>query len=537
MTVGTTDQVRFAWTGTHDVFQVVGSLQFTDCVQSGGTTLSALSFGGSYDWDATGKALGVYYFICTPHCSARQKVAITVAAPGTLFPTTFMPTNSPTTLSPTTLVPTNTPTTVSPTTLVPSRAPTSLSPTTLVPSSAPTTLSPTTLVPSHTPTTLSPTTPVPTYAPSPFNGYVYTTVAGMELAYKPWNMSAIEITVTKPGVGWIAMGIAGTGGNAMVGGMCIIGMDAVVNPARPSVGMYDMSSTDVSGVVLRAVTLASLGISGASFSQSTTEAVLIFVLDQTRLGSWNLVQYPAIGRRRLTTTTYIFASGPGSGAFTEHPVKVASNIDMAAGSGATALGIRNTYVFYAHVAFALIAFGFIFPTGASIAMTRDRSSKASALWFGRHWQVQSVAFVCLIIAIGLGSYIVERRLIKHLSSNHTVVGAITTALICFQVINGGLRVHVENGVPKSELRKKWEILHRSTATLALILGWVSCILGFFHFLSIQGDLNWMDESVGNLRRGVFICVAFGVAIIFVSLVVRLRRVRSAATKTGMVSKN
>lgn len=76
MSINVNDQVRFHWTGYHDVYEVFSQSSFDSCSLSGGTRVAEQSIDGEYIMTST--IPGTRYFVCSVghHCNSLQKIKI-----------------------------------------------------------------------------------------------------------------------------------------------------------------------------------------------------------------------------------------------------------------------------------------------------------------------------------------------------------------------------------------------------------------------------------------------------------------------------
>jgi len=289
--------------------------------------------------------------------------------------------------------------------------------------------------------------------------------------------------------GYVAVGQAGNNYNTMVGGVCVIATSSAPN----SIGLYSMWGTDQSSVGLISGSLDSLGIFNANVVQTSSSTVLDFYFNQT-IGSAHMTLVPASGYSSL-----IFAVGSGMG-LNQHvgrtsyyltmPVQVTYPVAAApapspgtnsgngtnsgkgtqtptfAGSGGSAQGaiptIQLDNPLSAHFAFALIAFAFCFPIGATCAMCHQRGSPKTS-WFFYHRSIQVCGCLCSIICFATGYSHVDLMSEHHFTQVHHILGLVLTIFVMLQVILGFLRWFLF-GFPILVIYARFLQTERKTAT-------------------------------------------------------------------------
>jgi hypothetical protein len=218
------------------------------------------------------------------------------------------------------------------------------------------------------------------------------------------------------GNGWVGFGLAGPN-SQMAGGVAVIGCQ---DSSYPAVGLYALSGTSLSNVQLVPGTLAQLGFFNASFTAGAANSTLEVYFNQTA-GAAHLVLVPgwaapAGGNGSAAAAsegvTMIFADG-NSLSFSEHAHRTAFALDLV-NAGALSQTRELDKALAGHIVFALAAFAFLFPAGASFALCHTRGGPSGA-WFKWHRGIQVLGGVCALLCLALGLYHVTALGGTHLS--------------------------------------------------------------------------------------------------------------------------
>lgn len=140
----------------------------------------------------------------------------------------------------------------------------------------------------------------------------------------------------------------------------------------------------------------------------------------------------------------------------------------------TTSGSDLTTKYYAHASLMLIGWGWLLPSGTLFA--RFFKHRPSSLWFGIHRMLQSLGLFFSIIGwiIALRNFDVFQDR-GYDSYKHGVLGMVTMILGCLQPLNAIIRPHApkKEGDDKSTARLVWELFHKSTGYIAIILAIVT----------------------------------------------------------------
>ena len=172
---------------------------------------------------------------------------------------------------------------------------------------------------------------------------------------------------------------------------------------------------------------------------------------------------------------------------TQHVGRTQYSMSLTTGcSGASAqMRVADTAI-GAHFIFALLAFAFLFPFGATCALCHPRGTP-NTTWFEWHRGIQIAGCVCAVLAGGTGYYHMEELSENHFTQLHHNLGLVLGVFALFQVINGLFRPQPnEAKQPKepSKPRQGWYIVHRIFAILILYLGIYNMYLGPILFQAV-----------------------------------------------------
>jgi hypothetical protein len=139
----------------------------------------------------------------------------------------------------------------------------------------------------------------------------------------------------------------------------------------------------------------------------------------------------------------------------------------------TTSGSNLEQKYYAHGSLMLIGWGWLLPSGTLFA--RFFKHRPNSLWFKIHRVLQSVGLFLSIVGwiIALRNFnVFEDR--GYDSYRHGVLGMVTMTLGCLQPLNAILRPHpTKEGEEKTTARLVWELLHKSTGYIAVLLAVVT----------------------------------------------------------------
>ena len=144
----------------------------------------------------------------------------------------------------------------------------------------------------------------------------------------------------------------------------------------------------------------------------------------------------------------------------------------------------------AHGSLMLIGWGFLLPTG--VAAGHFLKHRPNALWFKAHRVIQTcgllVAFVGWVIA--LTSFDVFTT--KDTSYVHGALGMTVMVIGLLQPLNAFVRPHPpEAGESRSAKRLVWEIVHKCSGYIAVVLAAVTILMGTFVIFRHNGVFQAM----------------------------------------------
>jgi hypothetical protein len=140
----------------------------------------------------------------------------------------------------------------------------------------------------------------------------------------------------------------------------------------------------------------------------------------------------------------------------------------------TTSGSDLTKKYNAHASLMLIGWGWLLPSGTLFA--RFFKHRPHSLWFQIHRVLQSVGLLFSIVGwiIALRNFNVFQDK-GYDSYKHGVLGMVTMILGCLQPLNAFLRPHppTREENEKSTARLVWELVHKSTGYIAILLAIVT----------------------------------------------------------------
>ena len=349
----------------------------------------------------------------------------------------------------------------------------------------------------------------------------------LTLSYNTTNVQAMRFTLTLASTrSWIGFGISPNGD--MPGSVAVIGIEG-----SAGVGVYDLNSRTLDGVVKRSNPLSSYGITSSSFVSSASGSVLSFTLDQSQPSAIQLVP-GTHSLRQLSAASYVFAHG-NTQTFAQHTERTSASYDLASSSSPagppSSPSPQNSVstfdlILGFHAACGLLAFTVLLPIGASLALTHDRTSSDSS-WFKKHWKIQAAGVFFALATLAIGVYFTESRRTLHFYLDHQKIGVAVVAAAVLQAINGFCRAHKPEGDTVSSKRQAWELLHRFVGAGTLVLGIANCILG--PAALVGGNVNFLEFIPNYKPLQIVVYVLSGIAalIILISVIIRLARGRAA----------
>lgn len=151
--------------------------------------------------------------------------------------------------------------------------------------------------------------------------------------------------------------------------------------------------------------------------------------------------------------------------------------------------IRVGALLWLHVICMLLSWGLFLPLGFLLARHGKKIDKKICdvpYWFGMHRIFQITGVV--LSTIGFLCVLLWKRA-RHFKVGHEILGLFIVCLGIWQPINSQLRHFKKVGHPhknpdgtvyRTPLRKAWEVLHKGTGRLAVLLGLINVIYGPIH---------------------------------------------------------
>jgi len=278
--------------------------------------------------------------------------------------------------------------------------------------------------------------------------------------------TVVDIAVTAPFVGWIALGFTGINPEAMLGSTAVLGWDQ--NSSNQQVKAYDL-----------------LGKTVDLITPSTT-----FVLNNANISSID-----GMTTMRFTTNidgnfiktsgdTYIIASYKlNTYMLVQHDAHIPASmaVNFYTGTATMTISVAEELI-TAHTIIMPIAWLIILPFGALFARYGKVFDKG--LWFKVHQPVQIIGF--LLSCIGVFIIIAALNLPGSgptIFTVHHVNGFIIFSLSILQVIYAAFRPHpASSGEKKPFSRIVFEVLHKWNGRFMIVLAVANVFLG----ISLRG---------------------------------------------------
>jgi len=130
-----------------------------------------------------------------------------------------------------------------------------------------------------------------------------------------------------------------------------------------------------------------------------------------------------------------------------------------------------------HMCCALLAFVFLFPIGASVALGHDRLS-GSVCWYIFHLIFHIAGTIAVIMLATTGYlYVADYGGNQNFAYNHEILGTAVFAAAILQMLLSPLRPAVYVGVAESNARLCWFWTHRILGAFVLFGGLANVLLG------------------------------------------------------------
>eukprot|EP00397_Hematodinium_sp_SG-2012_P052356 GEMP01061842.1.p1 GENE.GEMP01061842.1~~GEMP01061842.1.p1 ORF type:complete len:370 (+),score=73.26 GEMP01061842.1:157-1266(+) len=171
---------------------------------------------------------------------------------------------------------------------------------------------------------------------------------------------------------------------------------------------------------------------------------------------------------KLNEANFVYALG-NRNTFSQHSFGMAKHtaIDLVSGRSLEPK-TPSMALLITHVVFMMTAYLALYPIAVIIAVYAAPGFSAGAKFFLGHRVVMIAAVVFTIC--GLVAVLIHTDGL--VNDTHGIVGLITVVLCLQQPINAHFRVKKDH-----KNRRFWEYLHKGTGRLALLMGFVTCILG------------------------------------------------------------
>ncbi|CAJ1442851.1 unnamed protein product [Effrenium voratum] len=278
--------------------------------------------------------------------------------------------------------------------------------------------------------------------------------------------STISVEVTYTSDTWVGIGFPSTSALSMTGSGA--GTDTFICSSG-AVKRYWMTTYSVpSGGVDVAGSSCSFvsGVTTMSFSRAVAASGSQEV--EVTPGTAQMVIW-AHGISAGATTLAYHGSGGRGGLMVDFATLEGTGASKSAGA-----------VLFLHLILMALAWTVLLPWGVAIAkFTKLADHAAPGKWFRWHRKLQVSGVLLQLIGFVMAVWHVSENGI-HFSSPHHFVGLVVFVLAMFQPVNAALRKCVDHPVPgqkKSTGRLIFEIVHKGSGYLAVVLGIANCWLG------------------------------------------------------------
>jgi len=160
--------------------------------------------------------------------------------------------------------------------------------------------------------------------------------------------------------------------------------------------------------------------------------------------------------------------------------------------------LRNVHI--AHASLMLASWGFLLPLGAMIA--RFFKHRPNGSWFNIHRTCQIVGLIFAVIGwiIALRNFDVFTD-IGYNNYRHGICGMATMVLGLLQPLNALIRPHAtKEGETRSTMRLVWEVIHKGSGYITLLLAAATIILG----TTVLPEEN--DQTSFQVAYGILVAI-------------------------------
>lgn len=176
---------------------------------------------------------------------------------------------------------------------------------------------------------------------------------------------------------------------------------------------------------------------------------------------------------------------------------ILNNAEEGAAAAATGLSLRSIHLI--HGSLMMISWGFLLPSGTLLA--KFYKHRPDGLWFKLHRSIQMLGL--LLAVIGWAIALVNFNVFLDVGFNnyyHGICGMVVMILGILQPLNALIRPHAPNAdEEKTTKRFAWEIWHKSSGYIAVLLAVPTIVLG--------------SKSLPNLEDQTTVQIGYGVGCI------------------------
>jgi len=196
----------------------------------------------------------------------------------------------------------------------------------------------------------------------------------------------------------------------------------------------------------------------------------------------------------------VYTSGGGGGSFLDN-IAVGGDVTAASSNA-----LRTKY--FAHASLMMVSWGFLLPSGTILA--KFYKHRPDGLWFKLHRGIQVLGLLLAVVGwiIALMNFNVFKDYGQR-NYQHGICGMIVMILGLLQPLNALLRPHAPESPEdaKSKKRVLWEIWHKASGWLAVLLAVPTIVLGTLSLPSLDdqayAQIGYLLGCVGGLLALVF----------------------------------
>lgn len=179
---------------------------------------------------------------------------------------------------------------------------------------------------------------------------------------------------------------------------------------------------------------------------------------------------------------------------------------VATGNAQAGLSLRQLY--FVHGILMMVAWGFLLPSGTLLA--KFYKHRPDGLWFKLHRGIQTLGL--LLALAGWILALVNFSVFKDVGFNnyrHGICGMVVMILGILQPLNALIRPHAPEGdEEKSTTRLLWEIWHKSSGWIAVLLAVPTIVLGTLSLPRPNDQAKFQIGYAAGCIGGLLVLVAY-----------------------------